>query len=161
MRSLLCFAAIGALAAPAAGRTHVLQLPDAPPAPVLEPLPTVEVTQSAPEPQAAPPPPPPVEPAATPAPPATPPQAPPVLVTKAEDDDGLADKLGSVVGGLAGGAAGAAVAGPVGKFAGGLVGKKLVKGVLGGDDDVPEVTAIQPAPSAGSAAQPAAAAAPR
>ncbi len=71
----------------------------------------------------------------------------------------MASKVGLIAGGVAGGAAGAALAGPVGKFAGGFIGKKLVGGLLGDDKDkVPELTTIAATPSADQAGHPAVAA---
>ena len=77
------------------------------------------------------PPPPSVE--AAPAPELQPPTTvAPVLVESEPKENKLPQTVGSVVGGLAGGAAGAAVAGPVGKIAGGFVGKTVVRKLIGG-----------------------------
>ena len=121
----------------------------------LAPLPTLEPTAPAPPPVVARPAPAPVVEATTPLATSEPTTLAPDIVAKPEKE-GLGDKLGTMVGGVAGGAAGAAVAGPLGKFAGGFIGRKLVQGVLGGDnDDVPKVTAVARAPSVEDASTPA------
>lgn len=155
MRALLTLALCGAAAVPGAALAQdvpTLPLPVA--APTLAPLPTVQPTVEAPPAVAAKPPPAGIEAAPAPELPPGPTTVVPVLVQK-EEKDGVGAKVGTVVGGVVGGLAGAAVAGPVGKFAGGLVGKKLAKGVLGGKDDLPEVTVTEVPPSAETAATPA------
>lgn len=155
MRALLKLALWGATAIPGAALAQdvpTLPLPVA--APTLEPLPTVQPTVEAPAPVTAKPPPAGVEAAPAPQLPPRPTTVVPVLVQK-EEKDGVGAKVGTVLGGVVGGLAGAAVAGPAGKFAGGLVGKRLVKGVLDDKDDLPEVTVAEAPPSAESAATPA------
>lgn len=158
MRALPCLLACSLIAAPAIGKAQSApDVLDIASEPKLAPLPTVEPAAPAPEPAVAKPPPAPV----TESKPAVATTAPTVVapdIVAKPDKDGLGEKLGTVVGGVAGGAAGAAVAGPVGKFAGGLLGRKLVQGVLGGKDDIPQVTAVAKAPSAEFMGQPAVAA---
>jgi hypothetical protein len=79
-----------------------------------------------------------------------------------EQKPGMGGKIGKVAAGVAGGAAGAVVLGPVGKFAGAFVGKR-VAGRLFGNNGIPRVTEPVPAktaqttPSADRAARPASA----
>jgi 2-oxoglutarate dehydrogenase E2 component (dihydrolipoamide succinyltransferase) len=152
MRPLLILL-LGAAATPGAA---LAQAPaDAPPAPVLAPLPTVQVTDPPPEAKTVLPPPAPVARADTApiqAPAAT--TTPPTLVPAKE---GV--KIAPIAVGVAAGAAGGAVAGPVGKFVGGFVGKRLLAPLFGGKDDTPEfkIADSPQAASAQNAAQPAAA----
>ena len=163
MRRLLYFVLCCAIAAPGAALAQDIPdlaqppapSPDTPPPPVLTPLPTVQPTEPAPPPATAPPP-----PTAEPGPPApklsTPTTVAPVIVEKEDKDNGVADKVGAVAVGVAGGAAGAAVAGPVGKFAGGLVGKQIAKGLFGDKkDETPELTVVPRTPAAETAGVPA------
>lgn len=152
MRALLNLALCGVAAIPGAALAQDVSTPLATPA--LAPLPTVQPTVEAPAPVASKPPPAGVDAAPAPELPPGPTTVVPVLVQK-EEKDGVGAKMGTVVGGVVGGLAGAAVAGPVGKFAGGLVGKKLAKGVLGDKDDLPEVTVAEAPLSADAAATPA------
>ena len=63
--------------------------------------------------------------------------------------------VGTTAVGVAGGAAGAAVAGPVGKFAGGFLFKRLAQGLFGKKDKTPSLTVTEQTPSAATAAAPA------
>jgi len=140
-----------------------LAIPAAEPAPpVLAPPPFSVPVEPAPPPEVAPPAP---SAEAAPAPDLPPPTTiAPVLVEAQEKQNKLPRQVGGIVGGLAGGAAGAAVAGPVGKIAGGLVGKTVAKKIVGGGKsrkkDIPQVEVAQTAPSAETAATPAAEQAP-
>lgn len=155
MRALLSLALCGLAVVPGAALAQDVPAQERPVAtPTLAPLPTVQPTVEAPPPVASKPPPAGVDAAPAPQLPPGPTTVVPVLVQK-EEKDGVGAKVGTVVGGVVGGLAGAAVAGPVGKFAGGLVGKKLAKGVLGGKNDLPEVTVAEAPPSAETAATPA------
>lgn len=122
------------------------------PAPsALAPLPAVATTQPAAAPLTAAP-----APTVEPAPPAPelapPTTVAPIIVPKAEKAD-VAGKAGLMAVGVAAGAGGAAVAGPVGKFAGALLGKTVARGLFGiGKEKTPEVTVIQRDPQAELAA---------
>lgn len=155
MRPLLSFLLCSAIAAPSVVSaqdvldvaTPTTQPSEAPPAPVLAPLPAVAPTEPAP-PVAVAAPPPSAE-AALPVPelPA-PTTVAPVIVAKDDKDSGVGGKVGTMAAGVAGGAAGAAVAGPVGKFAGGFLAKQIAQGLFGKKDKTPELTVIPQAPSA-------------
>lgn len=135
MRIALPFLALTLSAAPAAA-----------PAQTLVPLPAVEPTEAAAPARTVAPPPAPVQEPVAPQAPEQPTQTPPVIVPK--ESSGVGDKLGVAAGGIALGAAGAAVAGPVGKFAGGFIGKKLAQSLFGKDDGIPEVRTLSRAPAA-------------
>lgn len=151
MRHFLTLAICGAIAAPGAAAAQTLELPAAQPAQgtplVLAPLPAVAATEPAAEPAVAAPPPSPEAGVAAPelAPPTT---VTPVIVAKEDKGSGVGGVVGTTAVGVAGGAAGAAVAGPVGKFAGGFIAKRLAQGIFGKKDKTPELTVIEQAPSA-------------
>lgn len=137
MRPLSSLALCGAICAPVAAVAQ----------PVFEPLPSIAPTE-------------PVAPPATTAPPpiavagVPPPQydapetAPPVIVAKEAKGGSGGTLVGTTVVGVAGGAAGAAVAGPVGKFAGGFVAKRIAQGLFGKKDKTPSLTVIPQTPAA-------------
>lgn len=153
MRHFLTLAICGAITAPGVAAAQTLELPtaqpaqDTPPALVLAPLPTVAATEPAPEPAVAAPPPKAEVGASAPelAPPTT---VAPVITAKEDKGGGLGGVVGTTAVGVAGGAAGAAVAGPVGKFAGGFIAKRLAQGIFGKKDETPELTVIEQTPSA-------------
>lgn len=152
MRHFLTLAICGAFVAPGAV-AQTLVLPstqpaqEAPPTLVLAPLPTVAATEPAAEPAVAAPPPSPEAGVAAPelAPPTT---VAPVIVAKEDKGGGVGGVVGTTAVGVAGGAAGAAVAGPVGKFAGGFIAKRLAQSIFGKKDKTPELTVIEQTPSA-------------
>lgn len=157
MRPLLSVVLCSAISAPGVALAQdipdLAQLPPPsaqPSSPVLAPLPTVSPTQPAPAPVTAAPP-----PTAEPGPPAPelaqPEKVAPVIVAK-EDKSGAAGKVGQIAVGVGAGAAGAAVAGPVGKVAGGFIGKRIAQGLFGKKDKTPELTVVpQTTPPTGAA----------
>jgi hypothetical protein len=80
--------------------------------------------------------------------------APVIVEGMAPPTDGKRGQIvGTGAGGVVCGIAVAAVAGPVGKFAGAFVGKRVVKSIVGdGKKDGPQIRAAQTAPSADQAA---------
>jgi hypothetical protein len=158
MRPLLSVVLCGAIGAPGVALAQdipdLAQLP--PPSaqpsqtPALSPLPAVAPTAPAPAPITAAPPP--TAEAGPPAPELAPPEkVAPVIVAK-EDKGGAAGKVGQIAVGVGAGAAGAAVAGPVGKFAGGFIGRRIAQGLFGKKDKTPELTVTpQTTPPTGAA----------
>jgi len=148
MRSFLTLTVIAVLATPAAIGAQTLAPPSSPPPePTLAPVAGFEPTTDVP-PAIAAPPPPNAEGVAAPELEA-PTDAAPVLVEAPEQKGKIGRTVGTVAGGMVGGVAGAAVLGPVGKFAGGFLGKRLVKGLFGdGRPDIPQVTEADPADQA-------------
>jgi hypothetical protein len=139
--TLLLFAA----ATPALAQAPVIDLP--PPALDLPPPPKMSPARPAPPAATAPAPP---RAEAAPEPSLPPPtDKAPVLVADEDKGGGVAAKVGTIAGGIAGGVAGAAAAGPVGKFAGGFIGKQLARTIFGdGKDDIPRVREVEQAPPA-------------
>jgi hypothetical protein len=162
MRPLVSLVLCGAIGAPGAALSqdipHLAQLPppsESPPSPVLAPLPTVAPTEPAPAAVTAAPPP--IAEAGPPAPELPPPEkVAPVIVAKESKGGGVGAAVGTTAVGVAGGAAGAAVAGPVGKFAGGFLFKRIAQGLFGKRDKTPSLTVTEQTPSAATAAAPAA-----
>jgi len=156
MRPLLSLVLCGAIGAPGAAMAHadLAQPPppsESPPPPVLAPLPTVAPTEPAPAPVTSAPPP--TAEAGPPAPELAPPEkVAPVIVAKEDKGAGVGTAVGTTAIGVAGGAAGAAVAGPVGKFAGGFVFKRIAQGLFGKKDKTPSLTVTEQTPSATAAA---------
>lgn len=155
MRPFLSIAACSLIAAPGAAMAQTLPLSEPPHPAVLAPTPTLAPTRPAPDAVTVPPPPAPEAGAAPPQlePPTT---VPPVIVAKEDKGGGAKTVVGTTALGVAGGLAGAAVAGPVGKFAGGFIFKRVAQGLFGDKDKTPELTVIPQTPAAADSAMPAA-----
>lgn len=160
MRPLLNLAICGLVVAPCAALAQAAPPSEISPSPVptaavLAPTPTLAPTEPAPAAVEAPPPP--SAEAGAPAPELEPPTTvAPVILAKEDKGDGVKTIVGTTAFGVAGGVAGAAVAGPVGKFAGGFIFKRVAQGLFGDKDKTPELTVIPQTPSATGAAAPAA-----
>lgn len=151
MRPFLSIAACSLIAAPGAAMAQLLPPSEPPPPAVLAPIPTLAPTQPAPQAVTVPPPPA-VESGAAPPELEPPTTVPPVIVAK-EDKGGAAKTVvGTTAFGVAGGLAGAAVAGPVGKFAGGFIFKRVAQGLFGDKDKTPELKVTPQTPAAADTA---------
>ncbi|WP_430419994.1 hypothetical protein [Phenylobacterium sp.] len=154
MRPFLSIAACSLIAAPGAAMAQPLALTEPPPAGALAPTPTLAPTEPAPDAVTVPPPPV-VQGGAAPPDLEPPTTVPPVIVAK-EDKGGAAKTVvGTTAFGVAGGLAGAAVAGPVGKFAGGFIFKRVAQSLFGDKDKTPELKVIPQTPAAADTAMPA------